>query len=185
MWSVSQLPSDTLELHSVPRPLGGVLVFGANCLLRLNQVRMHARASESLHCTILTTWGDSCMCSIEITVLHTRMHACTRTHCIHACSSRVCALTHTHTQPYAHTQIHAHTHTQPTAGNTSLRCFAQLARTSLASIVPASYTAQLRTHHAGPVGEGATRPRETARGTGGRRDLSAHAEVRRANLRGV
>ena len=38
MWSVTQLPADALELHAVPRPLGGVLVFGANCVLRLNQV---------------------------------------------------------------------------------------------------------------------------------------------------
>jgi cleavage and polyadenylation specificity factor subunit 1 len=37
MWTMTQLPSDALSLFPIPRPLGGVLVFGANCLLRLNQ----------------------------------------------------------------------------------------------------------------------------------------------------
>ena len=37
IWSVGDLPSDALRLIAVPRPLGGVLVVGANCLAYLNQ----------------------------------------------------------------------------------------------------------------------------------------------------
>ena len=37
IWSVPSLPCDTFGLMSIPRPIGGILVFGANCVLHLNQ----------------------------------------------------------------------------------------------------------------------------------------------------
>lgn len=49
MWTMTQLPSDATQLFPIPRPLGGVLVFGANCLLRLNQATPPFGVSVNSH----------------------------------------------------------------------------------------------------------------------------------------
>ena len=161
MWSVTQLPADALELHAVPRPLGGVLVFGANCVLRLNQVCSDCRVCVCASFRCMSIWA----CAMRVNP-HPRSFP-------HVSRSKrlFMSMFFYHQQrhsPMPHTRWpRRRAHLRPTQssqsctcntnlpGNASVWCVGQLARAPLASILSAACAAQLCGHHARPLGEGA------------------------------
>ncbi len=68
VWNRSQLPSDCCRLTCLPPPVGGALLFGANCLLYLDQAMSYG-ASLNAHSLKVTGAGlkvqDDCVLALD------------------------------------------------------------------------------------------------------------------------